>query len=192
MSNKINLQVFALGKPGTGKTTVLKKRLEEELLRAGFKLQKTDFGVLLSTPRVFLHDPAREWSEIMGLPVKDLADGWAYPYTRCETVEELLQVDTGLEPCFFVFDELMLVDRAHYAALTELCVLRRHRRIAIFAGSQRPAKIPKEVLALSNSLYVFALSDRDDLLKLKNLLTAEQSARVPRLKVGEFVEVSSV
>ena len=43
MSKKINLQVFALGKPGTGKTTVLKKRLEEELLRAGFKLQKTDF-----------------------------------------------------------------------------------------------------------------------------------------------------
>ena len=175
---------------------MLRQRLEAALLETGFRLQRNEYGLLVSTNRVFIHDPAAllgdpQWPEVMGIPVRDYDPEENYPFVRFKTVDELL--DAPREgTTFLLFDELMLLPKEFYTRLTELCVLRRHQRVAIFAGSQRPAKIPKEVLAFTNRLLIFALSDRDDILKLKNLVTKEELARIPSLSVGQYIEVRSV
>ena len=154
-------------------------------------MEANDFGVYIETVTVYIHDPAVQWFELMGVPVRDYEEGTSYPFVRFGEVGDLLSAPRK-ETTLFVFDELMLVPKEFYKVLTKLSVLRRHERVGIFAGSQRPANIPREFLSLSNNILVFALHDRDDVSKLKGLLNKEQLESIPTQKVGEFVEVRLV
>lgn len=198
MKQKINMQCLALGVPGTGKTTELRKRVDQTLLDMGFTMKRHSHGIHITTPRVFVHDPASfinensaQWPEIMGIPVKPYDPEESFPFVRFQTVDGMLSAPRDGDT-ILLFDELMLVEKEHYKELQDLSVLRRHHRVAIFAGSQRPAKIPKEFLSLSNSILVFNLHDVDDLQKLKSLLSKEELQAVPKLKQGQYIEFTGV
>tara|TARA_R100001594_G_scaffold55746_2_gene89378 strand:- start:826 stop:1413 length:588 start_codon:yes stop_codon:yes gene_type:complete len=185
---KPNLQELVIGKPGTGKTTFLKTRLQQVLKDLGLTVERGDYGYLISSWNVAFLDPFQSFQDVYGVPVisSELAEP-DYPYIRYTDIHELF---ANLKPqTVIVIDELMLIEKSDYKPLRELSVTRRHKQVCILAGSQRPSFIPVTFFALSNSYVIFKLTHHDDLKKIKPFLDPDDYNKINTLDIGSHIAV---
>lgn len=189
-------QIIALGQPGAGKTTAIKQWLSNEVTTHTEVVKNKNGVVVLHGPRVHIYDPRGEFEEVAGFPVHrwEKAEDFEYPYLKYRTARAAALAARNLGG-ILVIEELMTVPREDFPMLRLLSVGRRHtddgtkEPVVIIAATQRPVWIPREIVDLSDEIWIFRLLSKDDIGVVKHLLTDDQAKLIPKLGVGEKIVV---
>ncbi len=99
----------------------------------------------------------------------------------CEAVYSLGKCYIALEEVDRVFPEKGIKSKA----LLELIKRGRHRAVSILWTTQRPAEVGKTLLAMSNEIYAFQITESND-IKYLSFLGREKVVGLPMLDYGKF------
>lgn len=178
--------------PGSGKTTRLKLILNK-FVAENIEFEEKFAGDFVNGYQVHVFDKRGEFDEICGLDVKtfEVAKTLNWPFVRYRNPVAALRA-ARMRGGVLVLEELMLVEREHYKEIREISVSRRHddegraEPLSIMGVSQRPHWIPKEMLDLSDYIYVFKMVSQADINCLSHLLPKKKLEQIPKLRVGEY------
>jgi len=99
----------------------------------------------------------------------------------CEAVYSLGKSVIAIEEADLLFPERGVKSKA----LLELIKRGRHRAVSIVWTTQRPAEVGKTLLAMSNQIYAFQITESND-LKYLAFLNREKVLQLPNLEYGKY------
>lgn len=115
-----------------------------------------------------------------------------YRAPRWATVKEFdalchVLLHLGSDVMFLVDEAAAVCDRYAEGGLGQLLRFSRDQRIDLVWSSQKPTKLPGVYLTEVNTMHVFHLHGRHDLIALSEVLSAEELQRVPTLPPHEYI-----
>lgn len=151
----------------------------------------------LETYRVHTYDPRGEFDSFLGIDIvthgtKNYTEN--APFVRYRTPRQAV-LSAREHGGILILEELMTIPKQDFQLIREASVGRRHddegtaNPIFIYGASQRPVHVPKEIIDLSDEIYLFRLLSRKDISHVSHLIPRDMESRIPNLKQGEHFHI---
>ena len=175
--------ILIFGKRGSGKTTLMKKLIEDQT-------------------RLIIYDPMWEYSDATLKIFQNQMDLIKFLKKRGDTLFRIVyqpqqptqefnfvcQLVYCLYDVIFACEEIDLGTSHNYTPppLERIICQGRHKGISLYATTRRPPEVPKLLTSQANKLYVFKMHEPKDLAYFKEIM-GDQAEKIKELKPYQYL-----